>query len=278
MVTVGVLPLLGIALALAPRRHQLVWLFGVVAGVAAALLVFGGAVYRLYYDIPVVGSLFRRPFKFLDIYDFALAVLVGVAIEQLHDWAATGRREVVLHPAWLLSLAIGCAAVAWLASMGTMNWYWPAMIGLLVLFGVVATPSLRLACVVGIVTLHGVNLFFTMYSSHRRPIQAPYIYETHRDLLERIKSELGDSRLYLSPKFLSVPGLTPKQGIWRKMAVSNDYEPLAVGRYQVFFEAASRRGTIGPFWGGYELGPNARWRLMDLTGTGILRHAARRAW
>lgn len=267
MATVGVLPFLGIALALGFRRYQLVWVFALTAGAAAVFLVFGGAFYRLYYEIPVVGSLFRRPFKFLDIYGFAQALLAGLAIERLHGWTAAGRREVVAHPAWLLSLAIGGAAFAWLVSRGSTNWYWPAMVAVLLAFGAVAAPSVRIGCIVGLVVLHAMNLFFTVYTGHQRPMQQPYVYETHQVILEWLKSQLGYARVYISPKFLSVPGLTPKQGMWRKMFISLDYQALAGARYQPFFEAVQMRGTIGTFWGQYELGPSSRWQLMDLTGT-----------
>src|SRR5439155_4905064 len=77
VVTVGFLPLLGLTLALGARRHRLVSIAALAAAVGAALLVFGGPVYRLYYAIPVIGSTFRRPMKFLDIYAFAQALVVG---------------------------------------------------------------------------------------------------------------------------------------------------------------------------------------------------------
>ncbi len=272
--SVGVLPLIGFGLVLGFKRQRMVLTFGLVAAVGAAFLVFGGAVYRLYYEIPIVGGLFRRPFKFLDIYGFAQALLAGVAIDRLCEWGGSDRREVLRHWSWLLALAIGCAGTLWLASVGRTNWYWPAMVGLLLLFGIVSGRSLRIACVVGMVALHGANVFWTTGNTYQRPLQQPHLYDTRREVFDLIKSSLGDSRVYLSPALWFNPGLTAKQGMLRKIPVSVDYEPLAVGRYQQFFETVSMEGVpdrlspaYHPFAGAYDLGPGSRWRLMDLTGT-----------
>ena len=36
--------------------------------------------FQLYYRLPIVGGLFRRPMKFLDLYTFAQALLTGTAV------------------------------------------------------------------------------------------------------------------------------------------------------------------------------------------------------
>lgn len=266
-VTVGALPLLGIPLALGMRKERVMWVGAVVAAVGGALLIFGGPVFRLYYAVPVVGSMFRRPMKFLDIYSFGQALLVGAAVARLQGWSDLKARELWSRPGWLVSWVLGVAGFVWLLSLGQMNWFWAAVLALLTLFGVVSRPRVRTAIVVGLCVLQGANLFFKVGDTHVRPAKRPQIYQTSQAVLETLKANLGDARVYLSPQFLFDPGLTSKQGMMRRMAVSIDYEPLAVGRYQKFFDTMSLRTEAAPFSGAYALRPDSRWRLMDLTGT-----------
>jgi hypothetical protein len=266
-VTVGALPILAIPLALGLRKGRVIWVGAVVAAVGAMLLIFGGAVFRLYYAVPVLGSMFRRPMKFLDIYSFGQALLVGAAVARLEGWSDLRARELWWRPGWLASWVLGVTGLAWLVSLGNMNWYWAGTLALLALFGVLSRPFLRVAIVAGLCVLQGANLFFTVGDTHVRPVKRPQIYHGYAMLLESLKANLGDARVYLSPQFWFNPGLTAKQGMLRRMAVSIDYEPLAVGRYQKFFDTVSVRTDPAPFAGAYYLGPSSRWRLMDLTGS-----------
>lgn len=266
-VTVGALPLLAIPLALGLRRGRLMWVGAILATVGAALLIFGGTAFRLYYAIPVVGSMFRRPMKFLDIYSFGQALLVGAAVMRLQGWSELSRADLWSRPAWLGSWLIGVAGFVWLLSLGQMNWFWAAMIVLITLFGVVSRPRVRMAVVAGLCVLQGANLFFMLSDNHVRPVKRPQIYDVHRTLLESIKAKLGDGRVYVSPRFWFTPSLTPKQGMLRKLPMSIDYEPLVVGRYQKFFDTVSVRTDPAPFSGAYNLTPQSHWKLMDLTGT-----------
>lgn len=267
-VTVGVLPLLGLVLVFGAREQRLASVAALIAAVAAALLVFGGPVYQLYYSIPVIGAMFRRPMKFLDIYAFAQAVLVGIAVTRLQGWVGTPRRALWAQPSWLVALLLGVAALGWLAWSGKPLVYWGAPLALLMLFGLAPWPALRVGIVAGLCAVQGASLFFTVGDTHIRPVKRPEIFFSRRPLLDALKRDLGEARVYLSSTFLFGPGLTPKQGLITKMAVVSDYEPLAVGRYGTFFETISpRTDTTTPFFGVYDLGANSRWRLMDLTGT-----------
>jgi hypothetical protein len=268
VVTVGLLPLLGLVLVLGARAQRWVWVAAAIAALGAALLVFGGPVYRLYYTVPVLGSMFRRPMKFLDIYAFAQAVIVGLAVTRLQSWARAPRRELWVQPSWLAALLLGGGALAWLAWSGQPLVYWAAALALLILFGVVPSPALRIGVLVGLCVLQGASLFFTVGDNHVRPVKRPEIFFSNRPLLDQLKRNLGDARVYLSTNFWFSPGLTSKQGLITEMAVVSDYEPLAVKRYGKFFETITPRAdTTTPFFGTYDLTASSRWRLMDLTGT-----------
>jgi hypothetical protein len=272
-VTVGVLPLLGLGLVIGWRRYRLVWIAGTVAAVGAALLVFGEPVYRYYFAIPVIGSMFRRPMKFLDIYSFAQSLLVGLAVTRLQTWSDIRRRELWLHPGWLAALAVGVAGLVWLASLREVNWYWVAALVLLLLFGLVGRRAVRLGLLTALCVVQAASLFFTTGDTHVRPVKRPEIFHRRQELLDTLKRNLGDARVYLSSKFWFWPDLTAKQGLLNKMAVSIDYEPLAVERYARFFTAITPGGNptsfggAAPFAGAYYLMPGSHWWLMDLTGT-----------
>jgi hypothetical protein len=262
MVTTGVLPLLGLTLALGFRRYRVFWLFCVIAAVGAAFLVFGGWLFRLHYKLPI-GTMFRRPHKFLDIYSFAQAGLAALAVERLQSW----RGEALwTKPGWLACLALTGAGLIWLLRFGTVNPYLVAALGLVFLFGIVSTPWFRTGLVVALCVLQGVNLFFSVGNQFVRPSRHPRIFTSHRETIEFLKQRAGHQRVYFTPRFVVVPGLTAKQGM---LNVVEDYEPLAVGRYATFFGqvAGEQRQARQPFSGMYGLGPTSRWRLMDLTST-----------
>ncbi len=267
-VNVGLLPLFGIVLVLGAREQRMVWVGALIAAIGAALLVFGGPVYRLYYGVPVIGSMFRRPMKFLDIYVFAQAVIAGVAFNWLQSRTCSPRRAVWVQANWLAAVVLGTAATTWVVWEHEPCAYWVAALALLVAFGVSSSSRSRIAILTALCMLQGANLFFTVSDTHVRPIKRPEIFFTYRSLLDELKGSLGNARVYLSSKLWFLPGLTPKQGLITETAVVSDYEPLAVGRYGAFFESISARADVmTPFFGSYSLTANSRWRLMDLTGT-----------
>lgn len=264
----GVLAIFGLALAIGYRRYRLVWLFAALALVFGASLVGGGTVYRWYYSVPVVGSLFRRPWKFLDIYCFAVALLVGLALTRLEEWETLPRRALWTRPRWWLLLGVGIAWLGWLFETNQVMWFSVATAALFLVFGAVGDARLRTLAVTGLCVVQGASLFFTGGDTHVRPVKRPEIFRVHQSLFDALKPNLGDARVYLSGKFLFWPNLTAKQGLLTKTPVVNDYDPLALRRYRMFFETISPRFTTSaPFAGLYDLLPTSRWGLMNLTGT-----------
>lgn len=264
--TVGVLPLLAFPLALGLRRARALTIASGIAVVLAVLLVSGGTVFALYYRIPIIGSLFRRPLKFLDVYSFGQAMLAGLALAHLGELARLAPGALWRRPAWLGSLVLGFAGLLWLVHLGSWNWYLAALVGLLSLLGFAPGRRVRLATLVAICVLQGASLFFTVGGTHVRPIKRPEIFHQNDTLLGILQHNLGDARIYISPQLFFDPSLTAKQGQLRRMAVATDYEPLAVGRYATFFDRITTRTDPSPFFGTYSLRPESRWHLMRLSG------------
>ncbi len=260
----GVLPLVALPLALALRRGRPWWVGSVLVGAGAASLVFGGLVFEWYFRLPIVGGLFRRPMKFLDLYVFAAALLVGAAVTWLQREADSASWRLWRHPAWLATIA-GAAAVV---STQAFDPYTTGLVAALALFGLVPVRGFRHGLVAIVCLLHAASLFFTTGDDHIRPVRRPKILDLYDALLVPIAAQLDGGRLYLSPDFLFLPGLTHKQGTLRRMNTSVDYEPLATERYGRFFTtAAPDPEDAMPFSGKYPLTATSNWKLMDLTAT-----------
>jgi len=262
---VGTLPLLGMILVLGSRRHRLAWMFGLAMAVGAALLIFGGPVFQWYYATPL-GNLFRRPMKFLDVYGFGQALIAGLTVARLQSWSALPRTRLWRHPAWLLALAVG-VAVLW--SFGRMGWtslYGPAMVALLVLFGVMPTRGSRVACIIALCALQGHQLFTSVGNKRLRPAHVPGLVSREAPLMKFFKTHVGHDRVYISGTLRYDPALGPRQGMRNRLRSATDYDPLAVGRYGEFFDRLSGRPAGHPFDGSYTLGRNP-WGLMKLTST-----------
>ena len=285
ILTVGVLPLLGLTLVLGFPKRKLLWITALVAVAGGAFLALGGWAFRLYYALLVIGHLFRRPVKFLDIYTFGLAVLAGVALSRLESWAALPRRRLWLHPAWLVTLALGGLAAWWaqthiVASLFVKgpSRYLPAMLALLVLFGLSASARWRRVVLVGVCTLQGASLFFVTGTRDIRPWQQRAVFTQFDDVLQILRERADYARSFvfghLGPWPLGVKlGMMPKL-MRNRVFLASDYEPLVEGRYASYFDlAAPRHDTLHPFAGVYNPGLDAspgldaRWRLLDLAGT-----------
>jgi len=270
-VTVGVMPLLALPLVLGATRHRFAWGFGSTIALVGSLLVFGGIFYEAYYSIPILGSLFRRPVKFLDLYAFGQALVAGVAVAQLQAMAHCSREELWKHARWLACLGVAIAACGWTAySTGRPNMAWLAVALLLVVFGLLRSPGGRGVVLVALVGVQAASLFFEVGGTHLRPIERPEIFHRRDSLLQTLEARSGHQRVHLSAAFLADPSLTPKQGVLRHLRVSTDYEPLAARRYQRFFDEVApgdQQKRLNPFAGFYSLGPKSNWGLMDLTST-----------
>jgi hypothetical protein len=275
LLAVGVVPLFGLALGLGLRRQRLIWAFGLGVSILAALLVFGGAAYGLYYQLPW-GGLFRRPNKFLDIFALAQALLASLAIERLERWARGREGTLWTQPSWLLGVLVGVAGALWLLSLGQANWWLLTALGLLIAFAGAPGAAARSAIVALLVILQGASLFLGYANVDTRPVrQQPGAFDEHPVLRRLRQLRRDDERAYVSQGFMFAPTLTLKRGSISRLPVTNDYEVLMVERYGAFFDLAARnpkvtpefRRDVGTFVGAYELGPRSRWALMDLTGT-----------
>ncbi len=262
---VGTLPLLGMILVLGFRRHRLAWMFGLAMTIGGALLVFGGPVFQWYYATPL-GSLFRRPMKFLDVYAFGQALIAGLTVARLQSWSALPRTQLWRHPAWLLALAVGVAVFWSFGRAGTTNLYRPAMVALLALFGVVPSRVLRVACIVALCALQGHELFTSVGNRRLRPAHQPGLVSREAPLMKFLRTHVGHNRVYISGVLRFDPALGPRQGMLNHLRVVTDYDPLVVGRYAEFFDRLSGRPTDHPFDGVYGLGAKP-WGLMKLTST-----------
>jgi hypothetical protein len=266
-VTVGVLPLVAALLALGRGRGAVPWLLGAGAALAGAQLAFGGALFRLYHELPFA-DLFRRPFKFLDLYAFGQALLAGLAVARLSDWAGTPRRRLWRDPRWLLAV-LGCAALfAFLQLSGRGNPAVATLLLALAFYGASTGIPLRRAGVALVAGVQVANLFFGSSNTLLRPVMRPDSVSARWEIFERVRERGDQARVYVSPRLWSVPGLSLKQGMLNGVGVSNDYEPLALARYAEYFGAVSRwRSPDGLFNGRYRLVGEPAWRLLDLTGT-----------
>ena len=266
-VTVGVLPLVAALLALGRGRGALPWLLGVGTALAGAELSFGGALFRAYHELPFA-DLFRRPYKFLDLYAFGQALLAGLALARLGDWAGTPRRRLWPDPRWLAALAAAALLLAFLHRSHGENPLLVALLLGLVFYGAVNGTRLRRAAIALVAGVQLASLFFGSSNTLLRPVQRPETLVAQREIFPAVRARGDQARVYLSPRLWSVPGLSLKQGMLNGVGVSNDYEPLALARYAEYFGAVSRwRSPDRLFNGRYRLVGDTPWRLLDLTGT-----------
>ena len=266
-VTVGVLPLVAALLALGRGRGALPWLLGVGTALAGAQLSFGGALFRLYHELPFA-DLFRRPYKFLDLYAFGQALLAGLALARLSDWAGTPRRRLWSDPRWLAALVGAAWLLVFLHRSRGENPGLAALLLVLALYGALNGTLLRRAVIALVAGVQLASLFFGSANLFVRPVLRPETLAAQREIFPAVRARGDQARVYVSPRLWNVPGLSLKQGMLNGVGVSNDYEPLALARYAEYFGAVSRwRSPDGLFNGRYRLVGDPAWRLLDLTGT-----------
>jgi hypothetical protein len=266
-VTVGALPLVAALLALGRGRGALPWLLGAAAALLGAQMTFGGALFRLYHELPFA-DLFRRPYKFLDLYAFGQALLAGLALARLGDQVGLPRRRIWRDPRWLAALLAAALLAGFLYRTDRASPWLLALLAALAVYGAAPAGALRRAAVLGIAGVQLASLFFGSSNTYVRPVLRPETLAAQRELFPMLRARGDYARVYLSPRLWSVPGFSLKQGMLTGVGVSNDYEPLALERYAEYFGAVSPwRSPDGVFNGRYRLIGDPRWRLLDLTGT-----------
>jgi hypothetical protein len=266
-VTAGALPLVALVLALGRGRGAVPWLLGAGAALLGAQLCFGGALFRLYHELPFV-DLFRRPYKFLDLYAFGQALLTGLALAMLSDQANLARRRLWRDPRWLAALLGAASLLIFLYRSAGGNPWLAALLLALALYGALAGGRLRRGAILLIAGVQLASLFFGSSNTYVRPIHRPETLAAQREIFPMVRARGDQARVYLSPRLWSVPGFSLKQGMLNGVGVPSDYEPLALARYAEYFGAVSPwRSPDGLFNGRYRLIGDTRWRLLDLTGT-----------
>lgn len=266
IVTVGVLPLAGIALGFGTRWRAIGCLL-VGASVVSALLVFGGDVYAIYFETPI-GGLFRRPHKFLHLYAFAQAGLAGLAVGWLEGHVATRRKDVWRSFAFLAAIALCTGGTIWLATRGAFG---PPLVALmigLVLYGAVAPGLPRRVVTLGLVALQVGVSFFGVHQPYARPITRPGISGEHRAVLDLLAEREGDDRSYIDPNIYFLPGLMQKAGVQNRLRVLGGYEPLVSQRAADYLSRTAPPHPPGsPFAGALRLNRSVRWSMFDLSAT-----------
>ena len=289
---IGILPLLGIPLAFGHRAYRRVGIGAVVISTLSLLLVSGDPFFRLYYALPW-GDLFRRPEKFLSIYQFGLALLAGVAISQLQSWRVLARGELWRRSAWLAAFGLATIlvgvglkvavpntpALVGDRQFGLADSFSPlpigvsfAMFGLLLAYGSLASSRARTAIITCILVVQVASVFFTTGNQSPRPMQQPEIFRLSMPVKDFLKKLPGYHRTYVfhspgSP--LLEPGFTLKDGILNGIEFLTDYDSLILARYTPFFDRLAGQRLI-PGWnfvGDFPLTPMSRWGLMNLTST-----------
>lgn len=274
LLSVGFLPLAGIILG-SGTRHRLLWGYLLLLALAATFLSFGGEFYRLYHETPL-GSMFRRPVKFLHSYAFALSLLAGLTVVYLENARDRELPDLLRSPAFLLCVVALGTAAAWVADRGVAA---VSVIGLLVgllIYAVARPPRLRWWIVVGLVALQGTTLFFETHQRFVRPSMRPERMQAQAPLLARLR-ELGPNhRVYVNPQLSVGPGLVQRTGTPAGIRFLGDYNPLASQRASTFFSKAApskpgaaraRRVFGGPFVGHIVVDARSNWSLLDLTST-----------
>jgi hypothetical protein len=268
MVTVGVLPFAGLALGIGTRRRPLFLLFLVLATLAL-FLVFGGKTFWLYYHTPL-GDLFRRPHKFLHIYAFAQSIMAAfavLALEQRLDMPRAQLAKSPLFPACLASLAVGAL---WARANDLFPMHLWFLIAGLVLFALLSTRRLRVATLIALIALQGVNLFFGAKQDFVRPAAARERFHEFDDVLDRLEKLAGDQRVCVIPNVRLLPGLMQKMGTVHELRMLGDYSQLASKRAADYINRATpppNGDELRPFAARCFPTPSSDWRLLDLTST-----------
>ncbi len=259
----GVLPVVGMLSI--PRRpaNRLPWLFAVALATYATLLIFGGDFFELYFQTPM-GQVFRRPSKFFYQYNLALGIFAAYATTRLLAVRSDGRLFDPRHrPVWVASMV--CAGWGlWLVYSSISKPMVLLAIALLISFVLVSNARYRFAVCIALCTVQVINLTLTPRNHSMRPFQQEHLFDGRVEVLDQLRDQAGNQRIYTSPKFLFNPATTAKQGLLRRAYFAIDYEPLVTGRQRDYYlQAAMERSTTSHFSGSYFLGENTRWGLLD---------------
>jgi hypothetical protein len=270
MVGIGILPLLGVWLGAGIPEKRRLWLYACTLAIAAMLLTFGGAVFELYRQTPI-GGLFRRPNKFLHLWAFAGALFSALALTRLqrcHD-EETRASDLLRHPSWIGALATGVLGSLWLVTRPSFDFFLMSATISLALFAFWKSPRARTLLIVGLVVIHGLDLFTSSKNFVTRPYVSPDSSNREAPLFDRLGAALRvggrDGRIHLSSKLRLDPGLMLKQGTLRGLPVTMDKQALTPARNQRFIDYVAK--SKWPRGGNAALTADSEWQLLDLMST-----------
>ena len=260
----GVLSLLGAVLGFGMRRFRPLYATGMGLCVFAALATTGGIVFELYFSTPM-GEILRRPWKFMGVFGFGLALLTGVGTARLVAWAEGAARPWT-SPVYVVALVLCVSLAALGAREGVAVPYLVAAGGLLVL-GFAPRPALRRIAVIGLVALQAGQLFSAFENKKMRTARRPDALQRDAALWSALAELAGSQRIFISGRLWLDEGRMPKQGVLQGFYGTAGYESLAPRRQANFFEAARAESIVKRFSGTMVLSPKSDWRLMDRTST-----------
>ncbi len=260
---IGVLQLVGIVFLPKERAKRLPWIFSCVLLVFATLLIFGGNFFELYFSTPI-GQMFRRPSKLFYQYNLALGIFTAYAVTRLLAVRDETRLLDPRHRQIWLACAVCAAWAVWLLlSPATKPWLLLSIV-LLIGFALTSNTKSRLAICIALCASQLVDLATTPRNNSMRPFQQEHRFESRGEVLDQLRDRADGQRIYRSPEFIFDPATAPKQGLLRRAYFAVDYEPLVTGRQRDYYlYAAMDRSVTSHFSGGYFLGENTRWGLLD---------------
>ena len=259
----GLLPLLGLVLFPKQQGLRSPWIFALLLVTYSSLLIFGGWFFELYFDT-FLGQMFRRPTKFFYQYNLGLGIFAAVAMNRLLE-LRDNRSLLGSHP-WEIGLA-GIVTLAWgiwlLVVAHSVPWILGS-IALLATFVFVRDPKQRTWVCLALCATQVVHLTLVPRNNSMRPFRQEHRFDSIENVFDSLRDQADLQRIYTSPMFIFDPATTPKQGLLRGAYMAVDYEPLTTGRQRDYYLRASMEPSVtAHFSGGYFVGENTRWGLLD---------------
>jgi len=269
MATIGLFPVLAAVLLLGGPLRRCACAAAFVCIAVAVALIPGDEAYRLYHSLPIVGDVFRRPMKFLDIFSLGAAVLVGLAVARLQDWRNTPASALLREPALLGALLLAAILLLyWPWSSRLTGLAFASLAVLIAAFAAVPSPQVRSLVVGAICLVQGASAFYSVSSIVVRPLWRTDTFASFRPALRPLLALPPQERTYLFPAEPAPFGWNMKQGMVNRFGVAEDYESLVVARYAEYFDRITPEVRwIEGFVGFYNLEDRSAWPLMLATGT-----------
>ena len=264
---VATLVLLPLSLLSAQRTVRLVSLWCVLIVGAGLALAASSSLHTIFSSIPVL-SWFRAAQRVLFLYVLAGSILLGVAVDGLGR-AARGSARLRLSSAGLASV------VAVFLSFGISipaTGLWLLWLAVAVVWAMVVLRDerIRTACLVGLVALVAVDLFFATANPFHHPLHRAGVRSPEQDVLDYVRENQEYGRTWIR----SIPlnhEIMAKHGTVDEIYSITDYEPLSLDRRARFFGLMNRSDdwflASTPFTGILHADPTSpHFDLIELLG------------